>query len=186
MKAVRKKIGIYGGTFNPIHVGHIQIARTMTERGIVDEVWMMISPLNPFKQGSTDILPDNMRLALTEKALEGEERIVASDYEFHLPKPSYTWNTLQHLSCDYPDREFILLIGGDNWAHFERWRNWKDILRTYDVVVYPRDNYQGTVDCPLLDVSSTQIRQRVRQGESISGMVPDSIAAMVNDYYRNR
>ena len=176
---------IFGGSFNPIHVGHIALAQAILRQTGVEEVWLMVSPQNPLKQ-EDGLLADHLRLQLARKALENTDGIVASDYEFHLPKPSYTWNTLQHLSCDYPDREFILLIGGDNWAHFERWRNWKDILRTYDVVVYPRNSYQGTVDCPLLDVSSTQIRQRVRLGESISGMVPDSIVAMVNDYYRNR
>ena len=185
MKAVRKKIGIYGGTFNPIHVGHIQIARTMTERGIVDEVWMMISPLNPFKQGSTDILPDNMRLALTEKALEGEERIVASDYEFHLQLPSYTWNTLQNLSRDYPDCDFTLVIGADNWASFDRWSHPEEIIENYKIAVYPRRGYDidesslpqnvTTVSMPLIDVSSTDIRQRIRKGLSVRKLLPKSI-----------
>ena len=185
MKAVRKKIGIYGGTFNPIHVGHIQIARTMTERGIVDEVWMMISPLNPFKQGSTDILPDNMRLALTEKALEGEDRIVASDYEFHLPLPSYTWNTLQNLSRDYPDCDFTLVIGADNWASFDRWSHPEEIIENYKIAVYPRRDYDidesslpqnvTIVSMPLIDVSSTDIRQRIRKGLSVRKLLPKSI-----------
>jgi nicotinate-nucleotide adenylyltransferase len=178
-----KKIGIFGGSFNPIHCGHIALAQAVQKQCGMDEVWLMVSPQNPLKQ-QADLLDDNLRLELAQKALEGVEGVCASDYEFHLPKPSYTWNTLQHLSEDYPDCEFFLLIGGDNWAHFERWRQWKDILRNYDVIVYPRDEYPGTIDVPLLDVSSTEIRQKVRAGECISGLVPETIEKLVQTYYR--
>ena len=178
-----KKIGIFGGSFNPIHCGHIALAQAVQKQCGMDEVWLMVSPQNPLKQ-QADLLDDNLRLELAQKALEGVEGVCASDYEFHLPKPSYTWNTLQHLSEDYPDCEFFLLIGGDNWAHFERWRQWKDILRNYDVIVYPRDEYPGTIDVPLLDVSSTEIRQKVRAGECIVGLVPETIEKLVQTYYR--
>ena len=144
----------------------------------------MVSPQNPLKRNDTDLLADNLRLEMAKKALEDIEGVKACDYEFHLPKPSYTWNTLQHLSQDYPDCRFTLLIGGDNWAHFERWRHWKDILRHHDVVVYPRNEYPGTIDVPLLHVSSTEIRQRVQRGESIEGLVPDNIIPLVEEYYR--
>ena len=178
-----KKIGIFGGSFNPIHCGHIALAQAVQKQCGMDEVWLMVSPQNPLKQ-QADLLDDNLRLELAQKALEGVEGVCASDYEFHLPKPSYTWNTLHQLSEDYPDCEFFLLIGGDNWAHFERWRQWKDILRNYDVIVYPRDEYPGTIDVPLLDVSSTEIRQKVRAGECISGLVPETIETLVEHYYR--
>ncbi len=178
-----KKIAIFGGSFNPIHVGHVALAQAVLKQCGLDEVWLMVSPQNPLKQ-EVDLLEDTLRFQLAQKALEGVEGVVACDYEFHLPKPSYTWNTLQHLSEDYPDHCFTLLIGGDNWAHFERWRHWKDILRHYDVIVYPRDNHIGTIDVPLLDVSSTEIRQKVRAGESIKGLVPDSIISLVEGYYK--
>ena len=178
-----KKIGIFGGSFNPIHRGHVALAQAVQKQCGLDEVWLMVSPQNPLKQ-QADLLDDNLRLELAQKALESVEGVCASDYEFHLPKPSYTWNTLQHLSEDYPDCEFFLLIGGDNWAHFERWRQWKDILRNYDVIVYPRDEYPGTIDVPLLDVSSTEIRQKVRVGECICGLVPETIEKLVQTYYR--
>ena len=178
-----KKIGIFGGSFNPIHCGHIALAQAVQKQCGMDEVWLMVSPQNPLKQ-QADLLDDNLRLELAQKALEGVEGVCASDYEFHLPKPSYTWNTLHQLSEDYPDCEFFLLIGGDNWAHFERWRQWKDILRHYEVIVYPRDNYLGTIDVPLLDVSSTEIRQKVRAGERISGLVPETIEKLVQTYYQ--
>ena len=179
----QKLIAIFGGSFNPIHNGHIAIAQAVLKQCGLDEVWLMVSPQNPLKQNSNDLLDDQLRLQIARKALEDVEGVVACDYEFHLPKPSYTWNTLQHLTKDYPDHTFILLIGGDNWVHFQRWRHWQDILWHHDVIVYPRDEYQGTIDVPLFDVSSTEIRQKVRAGESIRGLVPESIIDMVRTYY---
>ena len=176
------KVGLFGGSFNPIHNGHIALAKAMLKQGALDEVWLMVSPQNPLKE-EHELLADELRLEMARKALEGVEGVKACDYEFRLPKPIYTWNTLQHLTADYPDHHFSLLIGGDNWAHFERWRHWKDILRHHDVIVYPRDQNPGTINVPLLDVSSTQIRQRVRSGESIEGLVPKCIVSDVKQYY---
>jgi len=196
VKTHKKRIGIYGGTFNPIHVGHLQIASTVIERAIVDEVWLMISPLNPFKQGADDILPDNDRLRLAMKALAGNERIKASDYEFHLPIPSYTWNTLQHLSNDYADCEFILVIGADNWTSFHLWKNYQDIIAGYEIVVYPRSGEeidaatlpQGVtlIDMPLIDVSSTDIRERIARRRSIRRLVPPTIIDDCIGLYRRK
>jgi nicotinate-nucleotide adenylyltransferase len=177
------RIAIFGGSFNPIHNGHIALAQAALRQCAIDEVWLMVSPQNPLKQ-HTDLLDDRLRLEMAQQALEHVKGIKACDYEFHLPKPSYTWNTLQHLAKDYPDDRFVLLVGGDNWAHFQRWRHWKDILWHYDVIVYPRDEYAGTIDVPLLDVSSTEIRRRIKAGESIQGLVPDSIIPLVCQYYR--
>jgi nicotinate-nucleotide adenylyltransferase len=179
------KIGLFGGSFNPIHNGHIALAQAVLSQCALDEVWLMVSPQNPLKQ-QTDLLDDQLRFEMAQKALEDIDGVVASDYEFHLPKPSYTWNTLQHLKEDYPDHIFILLIGGDNWAHFEQWRNWKDILLHHEVVVYPRDEYPGTIDVPLMNVSSTEIRQKVRDGQSIEGLVPESILPLVRRFYSSR
>ncbi len=176
------KTGIFGGSFNPIHNGHIALAKAVLEQCALDEVWLMVSPQNPLKQNQT-LLDDGKRLELARKALEGVDGIIASDYEFKLPKPSYTWNTLQHLSKDYPDRKFTLLIGGDNWAHFQRWRHWKDILTHYDVIVYPRNEYPGTLQLPLLNISSTEVRKMVKEGKSLKGLVPLSIEKEVQRYY---
>jgi nicotinate-nucleotide adenylyltransferase len=179
-----KKVAIFGGSFNPIHTGHIALAQAVQQQCGLDEVWLMVSPQNPLKRNDTDLLDDSLRFEMAQKALEGVEGVKACDYEFHLPKPSYTWNTLQHLTKDYPDYTFTLLIGGDNWAHFQRWRHWKDILWHHDVIVYPRDEYQGTINVPLLNVSSTEIRKRVRAGQSISGLVPACIVSDVENYYK--
>ena len=176
------RTGIFGGSFNPIHVGHIALAKAALEQCGLDEVWLMVSPQNPLKQ-NMELLDDGLRFRLAQQALEGVDGVVASDYELRLPRPSYTWNTLRHLAKDYPDRTFILLIGGDNWAHFQRWRHWKHILWHHNVIVYPRDQYQGTIDVPLLPISSTEIRQKVRAGESIEGLVPEAIVPLVKKYY---
>ena len=179
-----KKVAIFGGSFNPIHTGHIALAQAVQQQCGLDEVWLMVSPQNPLKRNDADLLDDSLRFEMAQKALEGVEGVKACDYEFHLPKPSYTWNTLQNLTKDYPDCIFTLLIGGDNWTHFQRWRHWKDILWHHDVIVYPRDEYQGTISVPLLNVSSTEIRKRVRAGQSISGLVPACIVNDVENYYK--
>ena len=130
-----KRIGIFGGSFNPIHSGHIALARQLRKAAGLDEVWLMVSPQNPLKQGCNDLLDDRLRYAMTRVALHGEEGIVASDYELHLPRPSYTWNTLQRLREDFNQHTFVLLIGGDNWQRFPQWYRAEDILREYQVMV---------------------------------------------------
>lgn len=181
----QKLIAIFGGSFNPIHTGHIALAQAVQKQCGLDEVWLMVSPQNPLKRNDSDLLDDHLRLQIAQKALEDVEGVKACDYEFRLPKPSYTWNTLQHLTKDYPDDTFVLLIGGDNWAHFQRWCHWKDILWHHDIIVYPRDEYRGTIDVPLLPISSTEIRQKVRAGENIKGLVPECVEALVKKYYQH-
>jgi len=188
-------IGLFGGSFNPIHVGHISLAQQLLQLAGLDEVWLMVSPQNPLKQGSSDLLDDQLRFEMAQQALKDVRGVKACDYELHLPKPSYTWNTLQHLKEDYPDHQFTLLIGGDNWQNFHRWYRADDIIRNYPIVVYPRRNSYidrealpanvTVVNTELLDISSTQIRNRVRQGEDIQGMVPPVIEEQVCQYYRS-
>ena len=187
------KTGIFGGSFNPIHNGHIQLARQLREAAGLDEVWLMVSPQNPLKE-QTGLLADELRLQMAQQALADEPFIHVRDYEFHLPKPSYTWNTLQALKADFPDREFELLIGGDNWEHFSRWYRADDIVSNYRLIVYPRrgsdidlTNLPPTVtvvNAELLDISSTDIRRRVRRSQSIKDLVPDSILDAVTEYYK--
>ena len=180
------RTGIYGGSFNPIHNGHIAIARAMVELAGLDEVWLMVSPQNPLKQAS-GLLDDAMRLDMARRAVEGITGVKACDYEFTLPRPSYMWNTLQSLSRDYPDREFTLLIGADNWAVFDRWYRASDIIAHYPICIYPRRGYdidapglpQGVrlVDTGLFDVSSTMVRERIKEGGDVSGLIPECIVA---------
>lgn len=182
------KTGIYGGSFNPIHNGHIALAKAFLRQAALDEVWFVVSPQNPFKVNG-HLLDDRWRLRLTKAALQGETRLMASDYEFHLPKPSYMWHTLQSMSREYPDREFTLLIGGDNWTTFHRWYHADDILSHYSLAVYPRkDNPIDTATLPpnvqlinaeLLDISSTEVRHRITKGQDISHLVPPRVAELI-------
>ncbi len=186
-------IGIFGGSFNPIHTGHIALARQLRQRAALDEVWLMVSPQNPLKRGRSDLLSDQLRYQMARIALHGEQGVVASPYELALPKPTYTWNTLQQLEHDYEEHTFSLLIGGDNWAGFHKWYRAADILDRYPIVVYPRrgseldttllPQHVSVVDTELLDISSTEVRQRVASGDSIGGMVPKSIEALVRRLY---
>ena len=185
-------IGIFGGSFNPIHNGHIALAKAFLEKENLNEVWFMVSPQNPFKVNQ-QLLADHLRLELVRKAIADNPHFRASDYEFQLPKPSYTWNTLQHLSHDYPTHRFTLLVGGDNWAAFDRWHHAEDILSNYKIVVYPRRGQEidkstlptnvSLLQTPLIDVSSTDVRQRVEQGEDISKLVPEEILNNIQRLY---
>ena len=182
-----QNIGIFGGSFNPIHCGHVALAKEILRQTTLDEIWLMVSPQNPLKQ-QADLLDDNERLRLARKALEGVEGIKACDFEFSLPRPSYTWHTLEALREAYPGHQFSLIIGGDNWEHFDRWYRADDIRAHYPLIVYPRRDADshgllGAEHVPLFDVSSTEIRQRVKNGESIDGLVPDAIADDVKRLY---
>ena len=196
-----KRIGLFGGSFNPIHCGHIGLAKHIQKVAKLDEVWFMVSPLNPLKQGNADLLDDHKRFELAQKALADEPHLKASDFEFHLPKPSYTWQTLQALSTEYPDCEFRLIIGADNWQVFDRWYHAEDILRNYRIIVYPRNEERGCTstlhphpstlhpspstieNCPMFNVSSTEVRLRIREGLSVEGLIPQSIIEKATDYY---
>ena len=186
------KTGIYGGSFNPIHNGHIAIAKRMLEEAGLDEIWLIVSPQNPLKTAGS-LLDDQLRLDMTQRALAPYPQLTASDYEFRLPRPSYMWHTLQHLSADYPDREFTLLIGADNWAVFDRWYHASDIIAHYPIAIYPRtgssidtDTLPSTVrmyDTGLYDISSTEVREKVARGEDVSQLVPKEILKDVNLHY---
>ena len=194
MVTAKKVTAIYGGSFNPVHTGHIALARQLLRLGGLDEIWLMVSPQNPLKR-SSDLLDDTERLEMTRIALSAEAGMVASDYEFHLPRPSYMWNTLCALSHDYPDREFVLVIGADNWTVFSRWYHADDIIRHYRILIYPRTGYdidkttlpQGVtlVETGRFDVSSTMVRERLKEGLPIDGLVPEIIVPLVERYYKS-
>ena len=184
----RIKTALFGGTFNPFHNGHLAIVKTVIESGAADELWLLITPCNPWKM-KRNLLPNQLRLDMLSKAVCGLEKVTASDYEFNLPVPSYTADTLRHISSDYPDREFILIIGADNWERFDRWHESRYILDNYPVIIYPRTGSKvenlppgvTLLDSPLIDISSAQIVELVQQGKPIEDLVPASVAKTVNE-----
>lgn len=191
------QIGLLGGSYNPIHNGHIELARWLVEQGIVDEVWLMVSPQNPLKQ-NVALLSEEARLEMARVAVQPYKGIKASDFEFKLPRPSYTWNTLQRLAAQYPEHVFSLIIGSDNWAIFDKWYRADDILQNHRVIVYPRLGSREAmslqtahphvqyVEAPLYPVSSTKIRERLQAEEDCSDYLPEPVYRMIRErgYYR--
>ena len=171
------RTGIFGGSYNPIHIGHLALGNYLCEYGELDELWFMVSPQNPFKAHSSDLWDDELRLELVRLAVEDYPKFYASDFEFPLPKPSYMVNTLQKLREAYPDREFVLIIGADNWKSFPRWKDADIIMKHHQLMVYPRPGYEidestlpaqvQLVDTPLLEVSSTFIRESLKAGKDV-------------------
>lgn len=170
------KVGVFGGSFDPIHNGHVALARYALEHGGLDEVWLMVSPRNPLKPHAT-IASNEERLEMARLATDGIKGIRVSDFEFYLPVPSYSWLTLTKLREAYPDISFRLIIGGDNWADFDRWKNPDLIREEFGVIVYPRPGEEipspptGVTilaDAPRMPVSSTQIRNMLRDNKSLS------------------
>lgn len=182
------KIGIFGGSFNPIHNAHIALAETLLTTAGIDEIWLVVSPQNPFKQ-QAGLLPDELRLLLTRKALEDKPRLKVCDYEIYQPRPSYMWNTLQGLSNEHPYHQFTLIIGSDNWERFGEWYHAEDILKNYPIVVYPRPGYDidvttlpqnvTLVNSPMMNISSTEIRQRITEGKTIDDLVPKIVSEIL-------
>ena len=172
-----KKTGIFGGSYNPIHIGHLALANYLCEFGDLDEVWFMVSPQNPFKAHSSDLWDDQLRFELVRLAVEEYPKFHASDFEFHLPRPSYMVNTLEKLREAHPNREFTLIIGADNWASFPRWKDADTIMANHPLIIYPRPGYEidestlpaniRLVNTPLLEVSSTFIRESLKQGKDV-------------------
>lgn len=186
------KTGVFSGSFNPIHQGHLILAHYMAEFCDLDEVWFVVTPHNPLKQ-SEDLLDDQTRLEMTRLAVEGYENIEVSDVEFSMPKPSYTIDTLEKLSADYPDREFVLIIGADNWSLFNQWKNYEELIQNYRILVYPRlgyeveidDAYMGSVlmvDAPVIELSSTFIRESIKNGKSVMAFLPSATYSFIKKY----
>lgn len=178
------KIGLFGGSFNPIHNAHVALARTICEQARLDEIWFLVSPQNPLKQSSA-LLDEQLRLKMVELALRNEPKLKPSDYEFHLPRPSYTWNTLQNLKADFPQHTFYIIIGGDNWITFPRWRNHDDILREYPIIIYPREDSDidagnlpanvTLVNTPKINITSTMLREMIRSKQKIRTFIDTKV-----------
>jgi len=185
------KVGLFFGSFNPIHVGHLIIANIMVEHTDLDEVWFVVSPQNPFKKNN-NLLHEFDRLEMVRQAVHDDYKFKASDVEFNMPRPSYTIDTLTWLSEKNKDKEFVLIIGEDNLAQFPRWKNYETILEYYSLYVYPRQDSEPSelknhpkvkwVSAPMIDISATFIRKCVTEGKSIRYMVPDSVENYIKDH----
>ena len=179
-----KKTGLFFGSFNPIHIGHLIIANTMLQNSELDEVWFVVSPQNPLKQRSS-LLADYHRLQMVQLAIDDNYKLRVSDVEFHLPIPSYTVVTLAELSEQYKEREFCLIMGSDNLENFHRWRNYEYILEHYEIYVYPRPGHEGgvcaghphvkVVDVPMMDISSSYIRDQIAKGNSVQYLLSEPV-----------
>ncbi len=187
-----RRIGVFGGSFNPIHNGHIQLGRALCREHGVDELWYVVSPLNPLKAENHELASPEERLAMARLAVKAYPELQVSDVEFSLPKPSYMANTLACLQRSHPTDRFILVIGADNWLCFPHWYHYKEILARHEVWIYPRPGYplpaelpEGVrkVDTPLYDVSATEVRDLLCKGESVENLVPDSVSAYIRTHH---
>lgn len=184
------QIGLFFGSFNPVHVGHLIIADYMANHTTLDQVWLVVSPQNPFKKKES-LANDYTRLNLTKIAVGDNPRLRVSDVEFKLPQPSYTIDTLSYLSEQYPQHKFSLIVGGDNLATLPKWKNYEVILRDYHLYVFPRLRYElGDLanhpsvtlmpNTPVMDISATFIRETLRSGKSIRYLVTDKVLDEIN------
>jgi len=191
------KIGLYFGTFNPIHVGHLIIANHMAEHSDLDQIWMVVTPHNPLKKKNT-LLDDYQRLHLVRLATEDYPKIKPTDIEFKLPQPNYTVNTLAHLSEKFPQHEFSLIMGEDNLKSLHKWKNYEYILQHHDIYVYPRVSEEvenelfknhpriQIIDAPVVEISSTVIRDNIKKNKNIRPLLPQKVWEYVihNNFYK--
>ncbi len=188
------RIAIFSGSFNPIHNGHLAIAREVVDKGVADELWFLVSPQNPLKKDA-DLFPEDDRLKMVMLAIENEPGLSVSDFEFHLPRPTYTILTLEGLRTTYPMHQFKLLIGGDNLSIIHKWVENQRIINEFGLIVYPRPGFQNNMEkqspnitfisAPLIDLSATEIREKLIKGEPISGMVPEKVALYLQQHFAN-
>lgn len=188
------KIGLYFGSFNPIHVGHLIIANHTVNETDLNQVWFVVSPHNPFKK-SDSLLNEYHRLNLIKSAIDGENNLRASSIEFSLPKPSYTVNSLAYLKEKFPEHEFVILMGSDGFQNLKNWKNYEAIIKHHAIYIYKRpgfdvlETYGASIqilNAPLLDISSTHIRELIKKKKSIRFLVPDVVKSEIekSSYYR--
>jgi nicotinate-nucleotide adenylyltransferase len=192
---MQKKIGLYFGSFNPVHTGHLIIASHLANNTDLKEVWFVVSPQNPFKK-ETGLLNERHRISLVKLAIEDEQSLKASDVEFKLPKPSYTIDTLIYLSEKYPEYEFSVIMGSDGFQNIEKWKNYEQIINNYSIYIYMRPGFEVTnkygdniiqVKAPLLEISATEIRKNIKAGKSIRYLVTDVVMKEIQEkgYYKS-
>lgn len=184
----KEHIGLYFGSFNPVHTGHLIIAESIINNTDTDKIWFVVSPHNPLKEKSS-LAEGRVRLEMLRQAVKDNPFFAVCDAEFSLPKPSYTVNTLAYLSGAYPDKRFSIIMGQDNLCVLDKWKDYAFILDNYTIYVYPRNNYQGSafegyknimkVDAPLVEISSTYIRNCIKQNKSIKYLVRDEVADII-------
>lgn len=176
-------IGLYFGSFNPIHIGHLIIANHILNESDLQKIWFVVSPQNPFKK-SENLINEYERLHIVQKAIENDLRLKASDIEFSLPKPSYTVHTLAYLKEKYPDHDFSIIMGSDSFQNLGKWKNAEVIVENYPIIIYRRPGFEvnnklnpriQVMDAPLLEISSTHIRGLIRSGKSIKYLVPANV-----------
>ncbi len=177
------QVGLYFGSFNPIHNGHLIIANHILNETALAKIWFIVSPQNPFKE-SNNLLNSYDRLHLVNKAVENDNRMKASDIEFNLPRPSYTATTLVYLKEKYPDNKFFIILGSDSFQNLGKWKNYETIVKKYQLIIYKRPGYEiinnlgaqvKIMDSPLLEISATYIRELVKSNKSVKYLVPESI-----------
>jgi nicotinate-nucleotide adenylyltransferase len=197
--ANKKKIGLFFGSFNPIHVGHLVIAEYMAEFTDLKQVWFVISPQNPLKP-SKSLLAENQRIKMVRMAIEYDNRFKASSVEFDMPRPSYTINTLTYLSEKHPDTDFVLIMGMDNLVTLHKWKNFEQILKNYQIYIYPRKEVHPLpkefekhpsvkiTEAPVMELSSTFIRNSIKEKKEVRYMMPASVAEYVKEmhFYEER
>ena len=188
------KIGLYFGSFNPIHTGHLIIANHFINNTDLQQVWLVVSPHNPLKQ-SNSLLNEYHRLHLVQTAIEGEKNLKASKVEFTLPKPSYTIDTLIYLEEKYPANTFTIIMGSDSFENINKWKNYETLLKNYSFYIYPRPGFDKSerltektniVKAPQIEISSTQIRKLIKEKKSIRYLVTDTVKDEIenNNYYK--
>ncbi|UEG50743.1 nicotinate-nucleotide adenylyltransferase [Ferruginibacter lapsinanis] len=189
------KIGLYFGSFNPVHMGHLIIANHIVNEGFADQVWMIVSPQNPFKKSNT-LLNEYHRLHFIQSSVEGESKLKASSVEFKLPRPSYTIDTLTYLQEKHPEHEFSIIMGSDSFSNLSKWKNFELIIKNHLIYIYIRPGFDVVntigarieiIDAPLLEISSTRIRELIKEGKSIRYLVPDQVNEEIlnNGYYKS-